>query len=874
MLKKRLNHFGVIGNGRAHALACIDGAIEWLCIPELHGPPIFGAFGSGAQGGYFSVHPPGQFGHDWDAAQEYVNETNLLVTRFRTASGEAEITDFIPLTDGDDGPHCLFRRIHGRRGHIRLESELAPNSSFENAQPSWQIYNTHACGFNHGNQGITLLSSIALHWHEQRTTFALQENETIWLALHWTPVLASALDGTKCDQLMESTRQSWREWLNTTPLAMLTAGEQSRGSLSRILLTVATLFDRRNGFLLTAIPRSNEVQHIDRETSGVGSRASSFNVHSLYEILYRCGHEDMAEQWLAWWEHHFAKTLLPWPTEASRSDDPIADHPSAPTAPEPDESAADAYDPTLCAGYMEAHFTRSRLSGDIETHYWRRLLHLVNAAALNWREATPLADDPEGVPRHYTFNKLMWWVVLDRGIQLAERFSFPGNVDEWKTQRENLREDIIARGYDTSTGTFTSHYDTVQIDASLTALPVLGFLSVEDPRVRRTLSAIEKDLVHDNCLIKNHATPAAHDEHPVRLDYACWYAQCLTLQGRLDEAAHGLRQLQSLGSRLGLFSTTYDKAYDQLEGDFPDIRSMADYGIAIFRYIETRMRQEPMSAKPRSRSFSWLFRSAGLKPPPNDGPKDADRPDSALQVALHELRHEFYDGHYQRMEYHRIRGTRSYQRFLEAIAELQDFESTELATDDAKRGFWLNVFNASVIHGIVELGLTHSVKDVPLFYDRVQHRIGGLQFTPMDIEHGILRGNAPLPGRRRNRFSQRDNRRLLAVSQPDPRVHFALYGGNRGSPYFDVYTAERSDSLLDQAARAFINATSHADIARNTLALSQKLEWYRGDFPEGQGPFLQYLSSYFDDPEASQWLADHGRRIRLVFREYDWTLNN
>lgn len=859
VLSKPLDHFGVIGNGRAHALACVDGAIEWLCVPAVHDTPLFRAFECGPQGGYFSVHPPGQFRQDWEAAQEYVNETNLLVTRFRTPSGEVEVTDFIPLIDSGDGPICLYRRIHGRRGHVRLEGELAPKASGTDAESRWQIHNTHACGFNLNEHSMTLLSSIPLHWHEQRTTFALQENETVWLAVHWTPVPAAALDPAKCDQLMESTRQSWREWLNTTPLALLTAGEQWRGNLSRILLTVAALFDRESGFLMSAIPRPGEGNTPSGPQRLAWSRPMSFNVHSLYEILFRTGHEDMAEQWLGWWEHNFANALIP-----SAGDTLSADG----------ASLADACAPTLCAGYMEAHHTRSRLSGDIETRYWRRLLYLVDAAALNWREATAPADDPEGVPRHYTFNKLMWWVVLDRGIQLAERFGLPGHVDDWKTQRENLREDIITRGYNTATGTFTTHYDTLQIDASLAALPVLGFLSVEDPRVRRTLSAIEKDLVQDNCLRRNHAPASPSEDLAVRIDYACWYAQCLTLQGRLDQAAHGLRQLQSLGSKLGLFSTSFDNDYGRQEGNFPDLRSMADFGIAILRFIETRMRREPMAAKPKSRGFSWLFRSAGLKPPAGNETERTDQPDTTLQVSLHELRHEFYDAHYHRMEYHRIRGTRSYQRFLEAIAELQDFDPAELASDDAKRSFWLNVFNASVIHGIVELGLTHSVQDVPLFYDRVQHRIGGLQFTPMDIEHGILRGNAPLPGRRRNRFSQRDNRRLLAVSQPDPRIHFALYGGNRGSPYFDIYTAERNDPLLDQAARAFINATSNAEIARNTLALSQKLEWYRGDFPEGQGAFLQYLAGYFDDPEISPWLTEHGRRIRLVFREYDWTLNN
>lgn len=868
MVKRKLDQFGVIGNGTAVALICNDGAVGWLCTVDSQNRPLLCENRTESNYSTFSVRPPGTKDQDWECAQSYVDETNLLQTRFRTATGDAEITDFIPLAPSNDSPPYLLRRVRGTRGHIRLEAQvLGANDSNQ-----WCVHNAHAVGFEVDSQSLTLLNTTALHWHNHSTSFALQENETVWFALYWTPVavdLASAdlpLNRRNCDDALEQTRSYWRQWLNTPAYGLLTAGDQWRSYLSRILLTMGAMWDDKNGRILGFLDCAGDVATSDNNPCNVASACSA--VDSSYDLLHRSGHQDMAQRWLSWCTGRLNDDGTVTPQTHST---PIIGE--ALTPYDNTLTGAPAPNAMRCAAQLEAQFYHSRVVGEFSAQQWRTLRPLIEWAALNWTEVAPLSRDSESVPRHYTFNKLMWWVVLDRGIQLAERHSLSGDASDWKKQRELLREDLVDRGYNRELGTFTVHYEGTHIDPTLAAIAVYGFLSVEDPRIRRTLSAIEKDYVRDNRLYNSLALNSTSDIPPIPIDCACWYTQCLALQGRTEHSAHGLRQVRSFGSKLGMFSNAYDDFFLQPVGGGPDIRAMSLFAQSIVRHADARAKQEPAAKRSKDSRFGWLFRTAGLKPPSGET-SEQERADTALQIALRELRHEFYDPHYQRMEYHRIRGARSYQRFLESITALQSFDPTCLTNDAARRSFWLNVFNASVIHGIIELGLTHSVQDVPLFFDRIQHRVGHQEFTPMDIEHGILRGNLPLPGRRRNRFSQRDSRRALALNNRDPRIHFALYGGNRGAPYLDVYTAESGETLLAQAARAFISSTSHADFKRNTLILSQKLEWYRGDFPEGQAAFMNYLSDHFDDPETSQWLAENGRRIRLAFREYDWTLNN
>src|SRR5262249_2319335 len=128
----------------------------------------------------------------------------------------------------------------------------------------------------------------------------------------------------------------------------------------------------------------------------------------------------------------------------------------------------------------------------------------------------------------------------------------------------------------------------------------------------------------------------------------------------------------------------------------------------------------------------------------------------------------------ERVDYQTVRGSAEFAAAVDGARRLAGVCLDTLGGRDARLAFWVNVYNALVLHAIVVLGVRRSVARAWNFFGRAVYRIGGVAFSPDDIEHGVLRGNRRrmLPPLRP--FGARDPRLALALSPPDPRVHFAI----------------------------------------------------------------------------------------------------
>src|SRR5260370_28738120 len=114
-----IENYGVIGNMRSIALVSVEGSIDFLCFPDFDSPTIFAALLDTDRGGSFSLNPDLE---DMHVKQLYLPDTNILLTRFLSESGVAEVTDFMPVREDQDkneqryGNHLIriLRVIHGR----------------------------------------------------------------------------------------------------------------------------------------------------------------------------------------------------------------------------------------------------------------------------------------------------------------------------------------------------------------------------------------------------------------------------------------------------------------------------------------------------------------------------------------------------------------------------------------------------------------------------------------------------------------------------------------------------------------------------------------------------------------------------------------
>ena len=243
----------------------------------------------------------------------------------------------------------------------------------------------------------------------------------------------------------------------------------------------------------------------------------------------------------------------------------------------------------------------------------------------------------------------------------------------------------------------------------------------------------------------------------------------------------------------------------------------------------------------------------------------AERLQTAMLAALGA--HTGDDG---RVRYGRLAVSDAFAAAETAAGALAGARLDALDTRERRLAFWINVYNALVLHGIVRLGVRASVRRVWNFFGRVSYRIGDHVLSLADVEHGVLRDNRRRPWPPLRPFGVGDVRRALAISPPDPRFHFAITCGAASCPPVGVYRAEALDAQLEAATRNFVN--QEVALAGNRVVCSRLFKWYRADFDAagGLGPFLL---RFLDDGPARGALAA-GVPPCSAFRPYRWTLQH
>ncbi len=253
---------------------------------------------------------------------------------------------------------------------------------------------------------------------------------------------------------------------------------------------------------------------------------------------------------------------------------------------------------------------------------------------------------------------------------------------------------------------------------------------------------------------------------------------------------------------------------------------------------------------------------------------DSDFLDIRLTLALAELRNKFIDPERGVIDYLAIRTTEAYDSYVNLARRLRSFDLRSLKSRQRQLSFWINIYNAAVIHGVIALGITRSVKDFFKFFHRVSYEIGGDRFSLNDVEHGILRGNQRPPYGLFKPFGKKDHRKRFAILPMDPRIHFALVCGAASCPPVSFYEADQIDFQLRLAAESFINSPRvKVVVEKNLLLISMIFKWYKSDFGGSDQAVVETILDYLDEGEKKNYLREHRESIRITYQPYDWNLN-
>jgi len=259
-----------------------------------------------------------------------------------------------------------------------------------------------------------------------------------------------------------------------------------------------------------------------------------------------------------------------------------------------------------------------------------------------------------------------------------------------------------------------------------------------------------------------------------------------------------------------------------------------------------------------------------------DGVAPSNETDTAskLMDRLWDLKIKFFDVNRGRVNYELMRKSPEYQDYTRRAGQLKYFNLGQLATREQRLAFWVNLYNVLVVHGIMELNICASVREVSDFFRNVSYQIGEFSFSPDEIEHGILRANARPPYGVFPPFSRDDKRREFSLDRVDPRIHFALVCGSRSCAPIRFYEAGHIDKQLDMAARNFVRSSEVIILPeKSRIFLSQIFRWYQKDFGGEKGVF-RFLLRYLDRDEKSAFLERNLDHITSEYLFYDWNLNH
>ncbi|MBI3107824.1 MAG: glycoside hydrolase family 15 protein [Candidatus Rokubacteria bacterium] len=589
-----ISDYGVIGNLQTAALISRGGTLDWLCLPHFDSPSLFAALLAADQGGTFSIAPSVLF----TSEQSYEPLSNVLVTRFVTASGGAEVVDFMPpyteagARGGLYHPE-LYRGIRGLWGEVPFRVVCDPRPDYGRVRPAVELV---GCGaiIRGGGTSVALATEVALR-NDARGVVAeltVSHGTERWFVLRQCAHSGCDADllapgEYRADETYRRVLHFWRRWADQCRYHGRWWQEVARSALLIKLLTFGP-----SGALVAA-PTTSLPQVLggplnwDYRYCWLRDSALAMNA------LLRLGYADEAQAFFGWLE---ARSLEPDGLQALYGVDGRRELPEE-TLPH-----FEGYRGSRPVGVGHAVHARLPLHvyGDILSAFallarqrkklprkiWAALRRAVDDLCEEWQKPDGGIWEVRDAPRHFVHSKLMAWAALDRAIPLLDplgqgvgfttalgegiRRLLRGErpvVERWTTVKEAIARQVIERGWQPGRGAFTQSYDSDLLDATLLLLPTCQFLPVEDERVRATVELVRKELTADG-LVHRYRNPEGPTEGAFT-QCSFWLVDALAAIGSMAEATSLFEATLARANHLGLHSEGIHPGTGEFLGNFP-----------------------------------------------------------------------------------------------------------------------------------------------------------------------------------------------------------------------------------------------------------------------------------------------------------------
>jgi GH15 family glucan-1,4-alpha-glucosidase len=565
----RIEDYALIGDCQTAALVARDGSIDWLCLPRFDSGACFAALLGTPDHGRWRIAPAAAVR---GTRRRYRGDSLVLETEHEVDGGAIRVIDCMsPRTTVPD----LVRIVEGVRGRVPVRSELAIRFDYGSVVP-WVRRTERGIRAIAGPDTLLLRTGVPLRGENYTTVgdFTVAPGERVAFDLTWCSTLDIEPEDSDPIETVEHTERWWRDWA-----ARCRYDGPWRAAVARSLVTLKALTYAPTGGIVaaptTSLPeRLGGVRNWDYRFCWI--RDATF---TLYALMLG-GYVDEAQAWREWLLRAVAgmpsqiQIMYGLSGERRLTELELGWLPGYEGAA-PVRIGNAAYRQRqldIFGEVMDALHVARREGLPTDENTWRVQRDLLRYLETVWAEPDEGIWEMRGPRRHFTHSKVMAWVALDRAVKGVERFGLEGDAARWRALRDTIHAEVCEKGYDPDRRTFVQYYGGTDPDASLLMMPLVGFLPPSDPRVRGTVAAVERELMHDGFVLRYRTRPDVDGLPPGEGAFlACtfWLADNLVLLGREADARAIFERLLGLANDVGLLSEQYDPAARRLTGNFP-----------------------------------------------------------------------------------------------------------------------------------------------------------------------------------------------------------------------------------------------------------------------------------------------------------------
>jgi len=577
-----IGDYALLSDCRSAALVSRAGSVDWLCGPRFDAPAFFARV-LDEDAGHFAIHPAGAF----EISRAYAEQTMVLETAFRTATGEAVLTDALAVGRDDRGHHLgagslglLLRRLDCTAGEIDVAVSYAPRPEYGLITPILERIPGGLAA--RGGAARLVLSGPVDRLRVEAATATgrlhLAAGESVSFGLEhgqlWEPPLAPR-EPSEITSWLEDTKAAWRSW---------SAIHQSYDGPWRDLVhgsgrVLQALTYYPTGAIVaaptTSLPeavgggrnwdyRYTWVRDASLTMSALWVAACPDEANRFFSFLADAGASqlsrglDLQIMFGVGGERDLSERELPH-LAGWRASQPVRVGNAAWT-----QRQLDVYGELLGA----AHRLVDQLA-ELDPVTQRFLVAAADTAVARWKEKDQGIWEIRGEPRHFLYSKLMCWAAAERAISLARQLGAEHRVPDWTAAREEIRAAILEHGWSDRAGAFTQAFGRDDLDASSLMLAITGFLPADDPRMRATIDATAARLTDERGLVYRYL---AHDgmrgSEGTFLLCTFWLAQAQALAGQVDEATATFERAAAAANDVGLLAEEADPSGEMI-GNFP-----------------------------------------------------------------------------------------------------------------------------------------------------------------------------------------------------------------------------------------------------------------------------------------------------------------